>query len=506
MLLSQYSIRSKQDYIYKTNRIVEIMGASENITRAWDVLFEQAKKIGLKTCRTNEEFKFANIISNFDNETLDMVELFIGGGNDTVLFRNRECFEKANKAFSFYLLKTYPGMIPMVVCNEVTGNYRDDYSKLMIKSDEEKNRMLPGTDQFILPFSMMDRDTHQPFAELNNGERYSRESLSKRIVGIECRNNDKAIKLIDEMATKRGEESLLAVVHADGNNMGYKIMELLEDNTDYDYCVNSMRSFSKETANAFVDAGLQALEECRNGLINKYKDKKAYTNSNGKIKEGLFAYRKVIADGDDMTFICNARFVMDYTKAYIDAVQNYSKKKQIKWKYSSCAGICIFHSHYSFAKAYQLAEQACDDGAKSSVHIIGEDGKAKQIEEGWVDYHYIHNGMGGNLDLIRENQGTASKLARPWCLTENDKTYSYNKLEKLAVILRDNNVTRTDIKTLGMDWEDSKETGYISLKRVFGHHKGLNDEIRSKLKWDEESLMKAIYDLSEIYDLWFAEV
>lgn len=51
-----------------------------------------------------------------------------------------------------------------------------------------------------------------------------------------------------------------------------------------------------------------------------------------------------------MTFICNARFVMDYVKAYLDAVKKHKDKKQSEWEYSSCAGIAFSIAHYPFAE------------------------------------------------------------------------------------------------------------------------------------------------------------
>ena len=510
MELSIYTIRSKQEYIYKTNKVVEIVGASENISDAWNVLFQKAEEAGLKIQKSNEEFVFETVREAFNNKELDMVELFCGGGNVTVLFRNKECFKTANKAFSYCLLKNYPGMIPMAVCVEVNGNYREDYKKLMEACEKEKNRMIPGVDQFILPFSLMDRETFLPMTDMDKNERFPKERLKKREVGTLIRDNEndmEAIKLLDNLATKRGEESLLAVIHADGNNMGSKIMALLGDHNDYDYCVNAMRMFTSDTAEAFVEHGLSAIARCQKELMEKYSGHKGYTDKDGNLKKSLFAYRKVISDGDDMTFVCNARFAMEYTKAYVQAVQSYQKEKRSRWRYSSCAGICIFHSHYSFARAYQLANKACDDGAKGKVHIIGEDGKNVPIEEGWVDFHYIHSGVGGDLQTLRQMQGTSECMARPWRIDGDmaDNPQAYEKLEKLAVILKKQKVSRTDIKSLCVDWENSREEGLASLQRVYGHHSGLKDELATRLKWEDEQIMKAIYDLGEVYDLWFAE-
>lgn len=509
MELSLYTIRSKQEYIYRTNKIVEIVGASENISNAWNVLFEQAQAKGLRTRRAEGEFSFKEVKEDFKKNNLDMAELFCGGGNDTVLFRDRECYIRANKAFSYCLLEQYPGMIPMSVSVHVTGDYRDDYAHLMEESDIEKNRMIPGRDQFILPFSLMDRDTFLPMTDMEKGIRYPKERLGKRKTGIRVREKGTgmdAIKLLDDMVTKRGEESLLAVIHADGNNMGNKIMEMLGDRTEYDYCVNAMRRFTADTSEAFVTYGLAGIARCQKELMEKYHGQKGFTDSHGRLKESMFAYRKIISDGDDMTFICNARFAMAYTRAYVKAVQNYQKEKHSDWTYSSCAGICIFHSHYSFAQAYQLAEKACDDGAKDKVHLI-KDGKVIPIEEGWADFHYIHSGVGGDLETIRKVQGTADRMARPWRIDGADpmSLYAYEKLEKLVRLLKEFRVSRTDIKSLGIDWEDGTEAGLASLRRVLGHHPGLEEKLKAGVKWDDKQLMKAIYDLAEVYDLWFAE-
>ena len=48
------------------------------------------------------------------------------------------------------------------------------------------------------------------------------------------------------------------------------------------------------------------------------------------------------------------------------------------------------------------------------------------------------------------------------------------------------------------------QTCALPIYRVYGHHRNLQNEIKEKLKIDkEEDLLPIIYDLSEVYDLWF---
>lgn len=496
MILAQYTIRSKQEYIFRTNKIVEIVGASANISNAWDELFACAKKAGLKTMRiTDESFDFKLVKNQMEQKekAVNLVELFTGGGNLTVIFDSKETFVTLNKIFSFEVLKDKPGMIPMAVCTEVTGNYRADYASLMEKSEIEKNRMNPGRDNFILPFSQMDRNTFLPYAGEEDTYRpeaqLSYESQSKRKIGIMLRDETGSVKLLDDLVSEKGKESLLAVVHADGNNMGSKIMRFLGDETDYTVCVNKMRLFSQTTAKAFTDTGKKAMENCRRALASDSRNK--------KLKDKAFAYRVIVADGDDFTFICNARFAMEYTRAYIKSVSDFKSD----WKYSSCAGICIFHSHYPFARAYSLAEQACDDGAKKMVHTGADDAP----EEGWVDFHYIHSGIGGNLETIRYRENSQESMARPWLLTDDKNSRAYQKLIDLYNAFKETKVSRSSIKELGADWESSHPAGCQSLKRVCYKHKGLEKKLQDVFDGDEDLLMKAVYDLAEVIDIWYEE-
>jgi len=524
MLLAQYTIRSKQDYIFKTNRVLEIMGASENVAKAWEMLFYTAGTESLKYKRAENggSFQLEEIKKEFETGELDFIELFCGGGNETLLFGsecilredgkkspdNDSSFIKLNRAFSYKILKEYPGMIPMVVYTEATGDYSGDYRRLMEEAERKKSVMEPLWDLFTAPFAMMDRSTFRPYSAVlrigNRDVRMSDESISKYWVGMNLRENNEDIRFFDEMITQKGKESLLAVVHADGNNMGAKIMDMLHNESNYDIAIPLMRKFTQTTADCFETQGEIALKECQNKLEHKY----SRLIEEGRLKRSSLAYRRVIGSGDDATFICNARFVMDYVKAYLDSVQEYSALHHSDWKYSSCAGICIFHSHYPFSRAYSIAEQACDS-AKEKVHVKGEEGST--LEQGWIDFHFIHSGISGELDEIRKNQGIDKCIARPWLLSFDQKEesgkdiYSYDDLLKLKKIFEDKGVSRSSIKTIGSAYERSKGAALKELISLYGHTPDLQNSIES-IYQDSDIYLKALYDFAEIYDLWYSEV
>ena len=71
-------------------------------------------------------------------------------------------------------------------------------------------------------------------------------------------------------------------------------------------------------------------------------------------------------------------------------------------------------------------------------------------------------------------------------------------------ILQEKNVARTSVKTIGSKWELSHEDGRKEYVKVCGHSKGLQKAL-SEMIGSENALLRALYDLSEIYDLWFRE-
>ncbi|MCR5670309.1 MAG: hypothetical protein K6G10_04825 [Butyrivibrio sp.] len=478
MILAQYTIRSKQDYIFKTNKMIEIIGASANISRAWDELFEVAKTLGLSFDEADDNtFDIKDTQKRMEAGELTISELFRGGGNLTVLFDSFDTFKALNRAFSYKILVDYPGMIPMAVYTDFTGDYRADYAALMNRSEIEKSRMYPGRDEFILPFSDAWQESFESFSKKEAGRKKSYE------------DGGSVPSPMDIAGT--GPVDLLAVVHADGNNMGSKIMKFLRDETEYDKCVNSMRLFTKTTSQVFNVAGLKAVEEYHEELVNKLK------SQDSEIKTA--DYRLIVADGDDLTFICNAKYALEYTRVYLNAVRDYNSDSP--WKYSSCAGISLFHRRYPFADAYSIAEQVCDS-AKKMVHT----GKDDAPEEGWVDFQFI-TGTAGDLDTIRDRQNITASMARPWLLTEGRQTLKeYEKLAELEEILRRRGVTRTVIKELGNACESSIIEGRQILERVYARHKGLYEELTDLFAQDVELLLRAIYDLSGIMDIWFEGV
>lgn len=506
--LALYTIRSKQKYIFRSNGLIEIVGGSELVQDSFDALYTQAKKVGLILQEVkNGAFNIEAILSAFESGELDGVELSRGGGNDTVLFRGKEEFVAANEAFSRFLLERLPGLIPLCAGVEVAAeDYEADHRLLMAEVERKKDAMEQGRVENAQPFARLDRTTLQAITvELRHGdgdnknEYRTAEADAKNRKGLLSIKTDKETKFLDNLA-KENSQSLLAIVHADVNRLGIKNQKKLakvrdelrsqsrrDGLSDYNEYVNTMRAFDREIKTVVIDGGKAAVEQRRIELQHERPEE----------SEKLLRVRWLVHEGDDITFICNGKYVLDLTEAYLRAVMVASAGKTES--YSACAGICVFHAHYPFYRAYQLAEQACDN-AKKLVH-------AADAEQAWIDFHYLRSGVNGDLEDIRKLHQTQRCIARPWflCGEHPPAALRIEQLEELGSLLRRAKVARSQIKSFGSELEVSKEAGELVWRRLCSNVKGvdLQKEAESLFDHDVDLLYRALYDLCDFYDLWF---
>lgn len=112
MILAQYTIRSKQEYIFRSNRLLDIVGGTEMIRDAFDWVFAAAEQEGVTCQPADVPFKLQAVQDAFAAGTLGMAELFRGGGNLTVLYRDRDTYLRVNRRFSRLVLETPPAWSP----------------------------------------------------------------------------------------------------------------------------------------------------------------------------------------------------------------------------------------------------------------------------------------------------------------------------------------------------------------------------------------------------------
>lgn len=545
--LAMYDVRGKQEYIFKTNKLKEIVGGSCIIRdcfkeylfpSAEEYMRRKAKKEGIPlsddaVCgiyNYNDSEKEPEYISEinkgeeFSQKAFERMMqdekcaaryagevVYEGGGNFFVLYKDKETCIEINKIFTRKLLKelyTLKVLCTYIELENGLVNFIEDRKELYEKhriSEAEESVICPVN---TLPFVQVDEITSLPLTKYNENTRkkVSTEAEAKLAKHLDVYNEKYGEKDLDKLVTRKGEESLLAVVYIDGNNMGAKVQNVLGTETSYDQCVKKLRETSEFIQKNYVEDRIKDIDQ-----MLEEKEKK------GKKKAGK---RLVVFAGDEINLICNARDAYDIAKTYLKGLH------QVSWKdstepCSACAGIAIFHSHAPYAQAYKIAEECCESGKtrmKKLEKAREKEGKSKEVC--YIDVHYCQKGIGMSLDDIREKE-VGGLISKPWLLDMADEKNTTSKMPEDITIMEIEKVvealqmieSRTNVKDLAVAAKLSEGAFNLEMRRIYVHQS--DEDIKRRMKEifvqeDREEFgqkykkyRKMIYDIVIVYDLWF---
>jgi hypothetical protein len=469
-----YQFRSKQEYIYRTNRIKEIMGASRIIEDAFRDAIRMYPAI---------EYDFSKDFSlkSFDESSKAGIVLYQGGGNMTILFNGIGDMIEYNKYFSKWLIEHAPGLSPLCGYSEFKNlaetKFSDVTNVIFDSIAAYKKLAQPSVEADVLPITQIDRKTVQPLTGYDDkGNKISRESKSK-LDKYDSIKSGGYTKNLDNMVHKKGKESLLAIVYADGNSMGEKVKAFMDDSTGFEDGVNKQRRFTKEVNKVFVELPLVTIGEV------------VGTSDRGNKNNNALAMRRIVGAGDEITIVCNARKAKEVVDAYFKSLDESNNKSTNN--YSACVGVAIFNSHAPFSDIYEIAEQCCESGKRRIKELV-KNGKEEAKDYCYFDAYFCRGAITGELDELRERQ-QAERTKMPYCVRGEDSEHSYKDFENVGKALR--KLARTKVKTLRdrafrSNAELELELDRISTLQVHG------------LSADDRAM---IMDVADFYDIWFSE-
>lgn len=406
-VLAMYDVRGIQNYIFKTNRVKEIIGASRLVeTIIEDAFLEAAStciKDGIVISQWTECSKVQELEIIHDKNVKAQI-LFIGGGNAYILYQDRDICLAVNRYMSKYVLEhTYSLQLAVAVIDK-SDNYYNDYKRLNQEMTRIKQSMPMTKYVGALPITQSDNITGYPLTKGEDGEKICTE-VRLKLKTLETLKKEGKEKFFDSLITQKGEDSQLAIVHIDGNNLGIRIRELMEDKElgdSYEKSVQRMRTISQNIKREFE---------------NTFHDMEAYLNNwvqsdaNTKLKkDGSPVYlRKIILAGDDVTFVCNANIAMSLVEYFVNSIstkllferENLSEEENRKrYGFSVCAGIAYIYSHFPFSTGYIVAEECCDSAKKRAKEAQYQvDGQAGN----WIDFQICKSVQVGNLEKNRSD-------------------------------------------------------------------------------------------------------
>jgi len=479
-VLAIYDFRSKQEYIYRTNKIREISGASRLLEDIYKQMIERLNKVWDKT---SEKVLFYDNDDNYilynefmeNNEYLGQV-LYKGGGNLMMLYRNKETYLKANRIISRMVIEKSHTLQLIAACVDVDESlsFNELRSKLYEKLAKNKRSLVSFSPCNVTPFTQIDITSHQAISVKKSikgeGEvEFTREAYLKREAFLQSSDpSDKSTKELDDAITEKGEESLLAVIYIDGNDIGNELMNALSgSDKSFDSGVLALREFAKNIHQTYVTEPINEF----NSWLNANR---VYLEKTLKSK---WYYRRVIGGGDEITIICNARLALKLVQLYFDAL---GRQKS----YSACAGISIFHSHAPFTAAYEIAEECCENAKEFA--------KKSTPSASCLDFFFCRSGLTNDLEGLRSKEdGHVTGL--PYNVGE----FLSNIQSKIIPVF--NAIGRSNAKALNAAILKGDNYYMLEVDRINAYCG--RTVIPRK---DAAELKNLIFDASCVYDIWFA--
>lgn len=423
------SVQGIQSFIFQTNKLKEIVGASGLVEEICTNLFED----------------------NFARKGIACELVVSAAGNVKCIFDKEEDCRRAVLEFPKLVMEKAPGItVSQAVVKMPENGFEELEKRLRAQRNKQAKSLLAGCmaversrrtglpavavakGDFIddgtkakVDFVDNINKAEQKNADDKPKDNYIR-SLYEKLYGnqwVDCYSNL-------DITNMTGQNDWIAVIHADGNGLGNIVAKI---GKDQDKLSKFSHNLSKVTEAA-------AQEAC------------------GKVeavgRDGQLYIRPVVIGGDDLTVVCRADLAIPFVRAYLESFENKTEESEnIEGKLSACAGIAFVKSSYPFYYAYNLAETLCGIAKKDakSPEMTGVNGGEVPS---CLMFHKVQSSFVEDYGVIKQKELTptqgVSLCYGPYYLKGQKGRWTIDCLtEKVKQLADDKN---NEVKTHVREW------------------------------------------------------
>ncbi len=431
------TVQGIQSYIFETNKLREIVGASEIVEQMCTTWF----------CKF---LKKENIKGTF---------YLKAAGNIRFKTENEDDAKTIFKEYHKCLLKKAPG----VPFSQAVVEINDDQDKAIDDLDArlraQRNRPLYDLDLGLMARRKNRRTGNPAYTEYHNDDSeypdiitYAKQK-NKEATALQDKTKINDITYPTEFSkiAKGSTKSWLALIHIDGNGMGNRINDIRKNENDIRKgkgILETLKGFSENVEKSTIAAyqkGVEAVRLLYNGEIDNDGNE-------------MLAMRPIVLGGDDLTLIIRGDLAIAFTYAYLKEFekQTEEKLKDYGGKLTAAAGIVFvkekFPLHYSAYLAEELTSYAKNESKRthSCLHF-------HLVQDSFVDSY---------KEIIKKDLTTKKKfkfIKGPYYLDKTDAPSISGLLNDIKELKKD------DAPTNAMrEWVDVKFNNPEMEKTIMG--------------------------------------
>lgn len=410
------AVQGIQGFIFKTNELKHIVGASELVELICTSDFDEFAKNGESVVRAAGNIKF--------------------------IFDRKEDCQKAVREFPKKVMSKAPG----ITISQAVVAFDDDFGKAIDNLEallkEQRNKPSRSVTSGLIGIKRAN-NTGLPVVcikkmsekEIYIDEPTLKKEVSQNLKGL-CGKSFGKDALIDNkiaynISDITDKNDWIAIIHADGNGLG-KVVQKVGKQKDL------FREFSQKLNLATKEAANHAFKF----VSNKFADKQ------------IIPIRPVVLSGDDMTVIIRGDLAIDYARSFISAFEDKTQEHigeilkdqhvfaEDKDYLTACAGIAFIKSSYPFYYGYQLAEDLCGEAKKDTKAIYGAG--TNYLPPSCMMFHKVQDSYIFDYKDIVERELTAkgdglSFKAGPYYIHPQDSKHTIDDLINASELLNSEN-------------------------------------------------------------------
>ena len=429
------SVQGIQGYIFQTNKLKDVIGASELVK---------------DLCETDFKKEFV-LTGNVES-------IVKAAGNIKLILDSEEDCKRIVFQFPKYAMEKAPGItLSQAVVKCVSDDMTEDRKKLEDRLRAQRNRpckslTLGSVAMHRSPLTGLPAVPHKDNEPLDEGVLRKREILDEKKVnktlfeiftGEKVRYSEMGLDIKD--LTEKND--WIAIIHADGNSLGEVVKALGSEDGE------KLCEFSKNLDEATKQAAQQAYKEIK----SRYDFKK-------------YPIRPIVLGGDDLTVICRGDIAIDFVKKYICQFESETERLLFR-KLTACAGIAFIKSSYPFSFGYELAETLCDMAKKDTKSDVIKNANGGKVHS-CLMFHKVQSSFVEDYESIKQKELTlkdgSSLCYGPYYLTEQADRWTINELCDKAneFAKEENNSVKTSVREWLTKMHEDTEAAKQYSKRV----------------------------------------
>jgi hypothetical protein len=390
------AVQGIQGFIYQTNELKDIIGASELVEEICTLEF--AKALGKK----------------YEDLEKDNSAIVLAAGNIKYNFEEEKKCREVVLNFPMQIMQKAPGITisQAVVKWGNNTNYKDFPSAVNeLESRLRIQRNKPARSLSIGATGILrSRKTGLPAVEKvkGEGEEYWDLATQKKRAVVDnekpdsklaekmfdfLRNKDEneKIKVLKELSDLKVDNSWLAIIHIDGNGLGQIVQKIGSE-------PGKLKKFSRDLDARTTQAAAEAVGD---------------TMGNQFSNDNVIPLRPIVLSGDDLTVICRAdlaltfatHFIRHFEKATNGIVPTEPKVFDGGETYlTACGGIAFIKNAYPFYYGYNLAEALCSWAKKDSK---GRENNPNRLPASCLMFHKVQSSFVEDFNEIKAKELTA---------------------------------------------------------------------------------------------------